>query len=80
MSRACAKATELIEKQSLFELSLMEKVKLKMHLRMCSDCSNYKIQSEKIDELLQAQSTQKVQKLTLSKEIKEQIIRGSEEQ
>ena len=49
---SCKKATELIEKESIFALSLKEKAQLYMHKSMCDACTAYEKQSKKIDELL----------------------------
>lgn len=47
---SCIKATELIEKKFNFELSLTEKLKLKMHTSMCNACKLYEKQSEIIED------------------------------
>ncbi|BAX81759.1 hypothetical protein ALGA_3461 [Labilibaculum antarcticum] len=46
------KATELIEKKFHFELSVKEKLQLKMHKMMCSACSNYEKQSSLIEKVI----------------------------
>ena len=38
---SCLKATELIEKKFHFNLSLKEKLQLKMHKMMCEACTKY---------------------------------------
>lgn len=38
---SCLKATELIEKKFHFELSIKEKLQLKVHKMMCKACTNY---------------------------------------
>lgn len=53
MMLSCKKATELIEKKSLFDLSAKEKIMLKLHTSMCDGCYAYQKQSKLIDELLQ---------------------------
>nr|WP_276902662.1 hypothetical protein [Pedobacter kyonggii] len=53
MMLSCKKATELIEKKSLVDLSAKEKIMLKLHTSMCDGCSAYQTQSLLIDELLQ---------------------------
>lgn len=50
---SCKKATFLIEKKSLTNLSLREILQLNMHTSMCRVCSTYKKQSLIIDKLLQ---------------------------
>lgn len=49
---SCRKATELIEKQLYFELSPIERVKLRMHMLMCDYCTRYKKQSLFLHRLL----------------------------
>ncbi|WP_096431444.1 anti-sigma factor family protein [Labilibaculum antarcticum] len=49
---SCLKATELIEKKFHFELSVKEKLQLKMHKMMCSACSNYEKQSSLIEKVI----------------------------
>jgi hypothetical protein len=49
---SCKKATELMEKQSLIGLSSKEKLRLRMHTRMCDGCAAYQKQSLMIDNLL----------------------------
>ncbi|MBI5857583.1 MAG: hypothetical protein HZB42_08015 [Sphingobacteriales bacterium] len=50
---SCKKATELIEKKSLFGLSWKENIQLKVHTKMCNACSTYQKQSKEIDTLLE---------------------------
>lgn len=38
---SCLKATELIEKNFHFKLTLKEKLQLKMHKMMCEACTKY---------------------------------------
>ena len=49
---SCRKATELIEKKLLTNLSFREKVQLKMHKSFCDACTAYEKQSKLIDKLL----------------------------
>lgn len=49
---SCEKATELIEKKLIIQLSLIENVQLKMHKTICDACTAYEKQSKKIDEVL----------------------------
>lgn len=49
---SCKKATELVEKRKLSRLEKLEGIQLKMHLSMCSNCSNYAKQTRFIDRLL----------------------------
>lgn len=46
---SCLKATELIEKKFHFELSLREKLQLKMHKMMCEACTKYEKHSTLIE-------------------------------
>ncbi len=50
---SCHKATELIEKKTVFSLSPVEKVQLYMHTRVCDACRNYQQQSELLDKVIQ---------------------------
>jgi hypothetical protein len=52
---SCKKATELIEKKSIFKLSFRENLQLQMHKSMCDACKSYEIQSQKIDSILKNQ-------------------------
>jgi hypothetical protein len=46
---SCLKATELIEKNFYFKLSMREKMQLKMHKMMCNACTIYEKQSVLLD-------------------------------
>jgi len=46
---SCLKATELIEKKLLFNLSFKEKVQLGVHKKICDACANYEKHSLLID-------------------------------
>lgn len=46
---SCLKATELIEKQMQFKLSLTERLQLKVHKSMCEACKVYEKQSDFIE-------------------------------
>lgn len=48
-------ATKLIEKRSVTNLSLKEKIQLRLHKSMCDACSNYEKHSLKIDHLLSSE-------------------------
>lgn len=52
---SCKKATELIEKKSLFGLNWKENMQLKVHTKMCDACSHYQKQSHQIDAMLESQ-------------------------
>lgn len=55
---SCKKATELMEKQSLFGLSAKERFRLRLHTSMCDGCTAYQKQSLLIDKLLHHRLTQ----------------------
>lgn len=46
---SCLKATELIEKKFHFELSVKEKLQLKMHKILCEACTKYEEHSTLIE-------------------------------
>lgn len=77
MMLSCKKATELVEKKSLVDLSWREKAQLNMHTRMCDACSAYKKQSELLDKILYQQySNDQNESIVLieNKNLKERII------
>jgi predicted anti-sigma-YlaC factor YlaD len=47
---SCLKATELVEKRLHVKLSLADRLRLKLHLTMCSACANYEKQSLTIEQ------------------------------
>jgi ActR/RegA family two-component response regulator len=49
---SCEKATALIEKMQLQELSMQEKIRLRFHLLACNPCREYTTQSKFIDDVL----------------------------
>ncbi len=49
---SCEKATALIEKMQMQELTLQEKIRLRFHLLSCEPCREYKAQSKMIDDVL----------------------------
>ncbi|MFK5957387.1 MAG: hypothetical protein QM495_00795 [Lutibacter sp.] len=75
---SCKKATELIEKRLVTKLSAIEKIQLKMHTSVCSQCSTYEHQSDIIEKSIAKihQPTKKT--LKLSTERKEQILKQFE--
>lgn len=48
---SCRQASELVEKKLLVGLTLKEKIQLKVHTSVCKICTQYEIQSTKIDNL-----------------------------
>ncbi len=72
---SCLKATELIEKKFHFELSVKEKLQLKMHKMMCNACVNYEKQSTFIEKNISSLSKIKLLKIdTENLQIKIQTI------
>jgi ActR/RegA family two-component response regulator len=55
---SCEKATALIEKMQMQELTLQEKIRLRFHLLSCEPCREYKDQSKIIDDVLKKHFTQ----------------------
>lgn len=49
---SCQKATELVEKRSLFPLNPVEKTQLFLHMQVCSACRTYIKQSDTLDQVL----------------------------
>lgn len=49
---SCHKATELIEKNAVAKLSIMERIRLRVHKSMCDACTSYEKQSKLIDKIL----------------------------
>lgn len=72
---SCKKATELIEKRIVTKLSAIEKIQLKMHTAVCSQCSIYEIQSDIIDKRIAEIHQVTKESLKLSSERKEQILK-----
>lgn len=52
MNMSCKKASELIDKRLVSELSFKEKISLRLHIAMCDLCSVYSKQSQSIDEAI----------------------------
>lgn len=71
---SCKKATELIEKRLVTKLSAVEKIQLKMHTAVCSQCSTYENQSEIIEKCLAEIHQPNKETLKLSSKKKEQIL------
>jgi hypothetical protein len=49
---SCKKTTELIDKQLLTQLTMKEKMQLKMHKSMCKTCTAYVHQSKLLDSIV----------------------------
>lgn len=52
---SCKKATFLIEKSQVRRLSLLQRLQLKVHLKICDGCFNYQKQSLFIEGLLKSE-------------------------
>ena len=72
---SCKKATELIEKRLVTKLSPVEKIQLKMHTAVCSQCSTYENQSEIIEKCIAQIHQPDKEPMKLSDERKEQILK-----
>lgn len=75
---SCKKATELIEKRLVTKLSSIEKIQLKMHTAVCSQCSTYEKQSDIIEKCIAEIHQPNKETLKLSAERKEQILKQLE--
>lgn len=53
---SCKKATELLDKRSVLQLSVREKIALKLHIAICAACKRYKKQSQFIEKILKSNS------------------------
>lgn len=51
---SCTSVTELIEKEKVIQLGIMEKLRLKVHLSMCKPCKAYEHQSDLIDGMFES--------------------------
>ena len=71
---SCKKATELIEKRWVTKLSPIEKIQLKMHTAVCSQCATYEDQSAIIEKSLEKINKKENVPMKLSTEKKEQIL------
>lgn len=74
---SCKKASELIDKKSVVNLSMKEYVMLYMHTAICDGCKEYQSQSKILDNLLK-QHLQKTDETEIpqiiNNELKQQII------
>ena len=69
---SCHKATLLIERAHVRPLSIVERIKLKMHLAMCDKCTEYQKQSFIIETALKSHQKRTIDpsNLTLSDNFK----------
>ena len=70
----CKSSTLLIEKSKITDLSFKEIVTLKMHLAMCTPCSNYNKLSKQLDDLFDASNIKINDEFSLSPEKKQAIL------
>lgn len=49
---SCKKASELIDKESVFPLNWLENIQLKVHTSLCKACLEYEKQGHILDELI----------------------------
>ncbi|MGC8751884.1 hypothetical protein [Hydrotalea sp.] len=73
---SCLKATELIEKKSVMPLSWIDKVKLKIHLRLCDPCLHYEQQSKAIDEWVKSDNSNNSSENIDTTPLQEKIIQA----
>lgn len=71
----CKKATVLIEKEQTETLSLLTKIRLKMHLMMCGTCKAYKKQSQLLSDWIKNKKTPNTGDVRLSEDSKQEIIK-----
>lgn len=71
---SCKKATEMVEKQHAFGLSIAEKLTLKLHVTICKACRGYQKQSNLIDAFLGRQENNKNMNSIENNELKASII------
>ena len=72
---SCKQAAMLGAKASFNALTIFEKMKLKMHVKMCIACQSYKANSELIDEAVAKILEQKEkQELSLSAKQRKKIL------
>jgi len=77
---SCQRATELIEKKYVAELSLIEEVKLKMHLGICGACKKYSKQSALIEKIVKEIAARDGESVNDILFLQERIIRKIDEQ
>jgi hypothetical protein len=73
---SCQKATELIEKKSVFPLNRLDGFRLFIHKKICKACNQYAIQSKLIDNFLAQKSASSLKKVNQSPpNLKEDILK-----
>ncbi|WP_052598698.1 hypothetical protein [Aureispira sp. CCB-QB1] len=71
----CKKATQLIEKEATENLSILTKIRLKMHLMMCKACAAYKKQSQLLSFWIKNKKASNVEQMGLSEDFKKEMIK-----
>jgi hypothetical protein len=71
----CKKATALIEQEETEKLSLLSKMRLKMHLMMCGTCTAYKKQSLLLSNWIKNKNSSNVGVVELSEASKKEMIK-----
>ena len=71
----CKTATKLIEKEETERLSLLTRMRLKVHLLMCGTCSDYKKQSQLLSKWIKNKKGPNVDTVELSADSKAAIIK-----
>lgn len=74
---SCKRATELIEKKTVFPLSFKENLQFILHRKMCSTCSAYYKSSKSIDSSLDQlfKESENIENKVLSEESKAAILK-----
>ncbi len=74
---SCKRATELIEKRSVTDLSLVERFRLKLHTSMCHACSEYAMQSKFLQKAIAKWFTEHehFEETKLPKPVKKSVIK-----
>ncbi|AEL25415.1 hypothetical protein Cycma_1661 [Cyclobacterium marinum DSM 745] len=75
MLLSCKEATYLVEKQMESPLTIMEKFRLNIHLRLCKVCNAYQHQSETINIALKKWTEESVMSKELPSEVKSEILK-----
>jgi hypothetical protein len=83
MMLSCKKASSLIDKRVLLGLSVIERIQLTVHTKMCETCRAYQQQSQLLDKAIQSQVSSDPDHTShpskkLSNESKSQIIKSLE--
>lgn len=69
---SCRESTRLSERKLLIGLTLLEKIRLRLHQRLCAVCKNYEDQSRIIDKALQQENAPLLYRI--DPETKERIL------